>query len=54
MKNKSNSEKFIDSNGDRKFYKGGGHTKDRNVDTWEDRKQEAYLRKLEERYKKKK
>lgn len=39
---------IIDSNGDKKFYKGKGRKKDKNVDDWEDRKQDAYLRKLEE------
>jgi hypothetical protein len=37
----------IDSGGKAIFYKGGRRN-DRNMDTWEDKRQDAYLKKLEE------
>jgi hypothetical protein len=45
---------FVTAYGDNKFYRGKGRKSDRNVDTWEDRKQEAYLKALEEARAKKK
>jgi len=35
---------FVNSNGDKKFYRGKGRTKDRNIDTWEDRRQNRLIR----------
>ena len=43
---------FITPYGDRKFFRGGGLKKDRNIDTWEDKKQDAYLKALEKARKK--
>jgi hypothetical protein len=40
---------FITPDGGKKFYKGKGRRSDRNIDTWEDKKQDAYLKVLEEK-----
>jgi hypothetical protein len=40
---------FITPDGSKKFYKGKGRKSDRNIDTWEDKKQDAYLKVLEEK-----
>jgi hypothetical protein len=45
---------FVTAYGDNKFYRGKGRKSDRNIDTWEDRKQDAYLKALEEARAKKK
>ena len=39
---------ITDGGGNALFYKGKGRKSDRNVSDWEDRKQDAYLKKLEE------
>ena len=44
---------FITPYGDRKFFRGGGLKKDRSIDTWEDKKQDAYLKVLEKKRKNK-
>jgi hypothetical protein len=38
---------FITPYGERKFFRGQGLKKDRNVNTWEDKKQDAYLKAIE-------
>lgn len=43
---------FITPNGEKKFFRGKGRNKDRNIDTWEDKRQDAYLKRLEESIKK--
>ena len=43
---------FVTPYGETKFYKGKGRKSDRNIDTWEDKKQDAYLKALEKARKK--
>ena len=43
---------FVTPNGDNKFFRGRGHKKDRNIDTWEDKRQDAILKILEEKARK--
>ena len=38
---------YVSPYGDRKFYRGQGRKKDANIDTWEDKRQDAYLKALE-------
>jgi len=38
---------FVTPYGENKFFRGKGLKKDRNIDTWEDKKQDAYLKALE-------
>ena len=35
---------FIDPYGNKKFYKGKGRTKDRDIDTWEDKRQKQLIK----------
>ena len=43
---------FVTPYGEIKFYKGKGRKSDRNIDTWEDKKQNTYLKALEKARKK--
>ena len=38
---------FVTPYGDNKFFRGKGIKKDRNISTWEDKRQDAYLKVLE-------
>jgi len=39
----STGSDFVDPYGNSKFYKGKGRKKDRNIDTWEDRRQKRLI-----------
>ena len=39
----STGSDYVDPYGERKFYKGSGKRKERNIDTWEDKKQDKIL-----------
>ena len=47
-KDHRNINTVFDGGGNAIYFKGGGRKNDRNMDTWEDRRQDAYLKKLEE------
>jgi hypothetical protein len=35
---------FVTAHGDNKFYRGKGRKSDKNIDTWEDRRQKRLIR----------
>lgn len=39
---------YVNEYGESKFFRGKGLKKDRNIDTWEDKRQDQYLKWLEE------
>jgi len=40
----STGSDYIDPYGNNKFFKGGGRKKDRNIDTWEDKRQKRLIK----------
>ena len=49
----STGSDYVDPYGDQKFFKGRGRKKDRNIDTWEDKRQEKLIKEWLESKKKK-
>jgi hypothetical protein len=39
----STGSDYVDPYGERKFYKGKGKRKERNIDTWEDKRQKRLI-----------
>ena len=50
----STGSDYVDPYGDNKFFKGGGRKKDRNIDTWEDKRQNRLIKEWFESRKKNK
>ena len=40
----STGSDYVNPYGDQKFFKGKGRKKDRNIDTWEDKRQKRLIR----------
>ncbi len=40
----STGSEYVDPYGNNKFFKGKGRTKDRSINTWEDRRQEKLIK----------
>lgn len=40
----STGSDYVNPYGDQKFFKGSGRKKDRNIDTWEDKRQKRLIR----------
>ena len=49
----STGSDYVDPYGDQKFFRGGGRKKDRNIDTWEDKRQKRLIKEWLESKKKK-